>query len=88
MELVLNGTADATINANTSVQDYFKTSGTKELKVAATDDQVTEYAIPLKKGSDNDSLREAINQAIAQMKEDGTLTKISEKYFGSDITKE
>ena len=26
MELVLNGTADATINANTSVQDYFKTS--------------------------------------------------------------
>ena len=70
------------------MQDYFKTSGTKELKVAATDDQVTEYAIPLKKGSDNDSLREAINQAIAQMKEDGTLTKISEKYFGSDITKE
>ncbi len=88
MELVLNGTADATINANTSVQDYFKTSGTEELKVAATDDQVTEYAIPLKKGSDNDSLREAINKAIAQMKEDGTLTKISEKYFGSDITKE
>ncbi|MDD6715929.1 MAG: transporter substrate-binding domain-containing protein [Firmicutes bacterium] len=88
MELVLNGTADATINANTSVQDYFKTSGTKELKVAATDDQVTEYAIPLKKGSDNDSLREAVNKAIAQMKEDGTLTKISEKYFGSDITEE
>ena len=49
---------------------------------------MTEYAIPLKKGPDNDSLREAINQAIAQMKEDGTLTKISEKYFGSDITKE
>lgn len=88
MELVLNGTVDATINANTSVQDYFNTTGTDELKVAATDEEVTEYAIPLKKGSDNDSLREAINQAIADMKSDGTLSEISTKYFGSDITQE
>lgn len=88
MELVLNGTVDATINANTSVQDYFNTTGTDQLKVAATDEDVTEYAIPLKKGSDNDSLREAINQAIADMKSDGTLSEISNKYFGSDITTE
>lgn len=88
MQLVLDGTVDATINANTSVQDYFNTTGTDQLKVAATDPDVTEYAIPLKKGTDNDSLREAINQAIADMKSDGTLTKISNKYFGSDITQE
>ncbi len=47
MELVLNGTADATINANTSVQDYFNTTGEKGLKVAATDPETTSYAIPL-----------------------------------------
>lgn len=88
MELVLNGTADATINANTSVQDYFNTTGEKGLKVAATDPETTSYAIPLKKGSDNDTLREAINQAIAAMRADGTLAKISEKYFGADITAE
>lgn len=88
MENVLNGTADATINANTSVQDYFNTTGEKDLKIVATDPETTSYAIPLKKGSDNDTLREAINEAIAAMKADGTLSSISEKYFGADITQE
>jgi cystine transport system substrate-binding protein len=32
MELVLNGTVDATVNAQTSVQDYLKTTGEKNLK--------------------------------------------------------
>ena len=88
MTLVLNGSVDATINANTSAQDYFKTTGTTELKVAATDAEATKYAIPLAKGSDNDSLREAINKAIAELRDDGTLSEISNKYFGADITKE
>ena len=88
MELVLNGTADATINADTSVKDYLNTTENDGLVIAATDTEVTQYAIPLKKGSDNDTLRAAINDAIAQMKSDGTLSAISEKYFGSDITKE
>ena len=86
MTLVLNGTVDATINANTSAQDYFKTTGTTDLKVAAVDNEVTMYAIPLAKGADNDSLREAINQAISELRDDGTLAEISNKYFGADIT--
>ncbi|MCR5590782.1 MAG: transporter substrate-binding domain-containing protein [Lachnospiraceae bacterium] len=88
MELVLNGTADATINANTSVRDYLNTTGNTELAVAAVDEELTEYAVPLKKGEDNDSLRQAINDAISEMRADGTLSEISMKYFGSDITKE
>ena len=88
MTLVQNGTVDATINANTSAQDYFNTTGTTDLKVAAVDPEVTMYAIPLAKGADNDSLREAINKAIAELRADGTLTQISNKYFGADITKE
>ena len=86
MTLVLNGTVDATINANTSAQDYFNTTGTTELKVAATDPEVTMYAIPLAKGADNDSLREEINKAIAELRSEGKLKEISEKYFGADIT--
>ena len=88
MTLVLNGTVDATINANTSAQDYFNTTGTTELKVAAVDPEVTKYAVPLAKGSDNDSLREAINQAIADLRAEGKLAEISKKYFGADITAE
>ena len=88
MTLVLNGTVDATINANTSAQDYFNTTGTKDLKVAAIDPEVTMYAVPLAKGADNDSLREAINKAISELREEGVLSAISVKYFGADITAE
>ena len=88
MELVKNQTADATINAATSVGDYMLTTGETSLKIAATDTEVTCYAIPLKKGDDNKTLREEINKAIEEMRNDGTLSWISMRYFGTDITKE
>lgn len=84
MELVLNGTVDATINADTSIQDYLNTTGEKGLKVVAQDDEATEYAIPVKKG--NNSLKEAINDALKELREEGTLKELSIKYFGADLT--
>jgi polar amino acid transport system substrate-binding protein len=41
-------------------------------------------AIPVAKG--NDKLLKAINKALADMKADGTYQKISEKWFGQDIS--
>lgn len=84
MTLVLNGTVQATINADTSVQDYLNTTGETNLKVADQSDDVTEYAIPMKKGSD--TLRKAVNDALQDMRDDGTLKSLSEKYFGADLT--
>lgn len=84
MELVLNGTVDATINADTSIQDYLNTTGEKGLMVVAQDDEATEYAIPVKKG--NTSLKEAINDALKELREEGTLKELSIKYFGADLT--
>lgn len=84
MTLVLNGTVQATINADTSVQDYLNTTGETDLKVVDQADDVTEYAIPMKKGSD--TLRKAINDALQDMRDDGTLKSLSEKYFGADLT--
>lgn len=84
MELVLNGTVDATINADTSIQDYLNTTGEKGLKVVAQDDEATEYAIPVKQG--NTSLKEAINDALKELREEGTLKELSIKYFGADLT--
>lgn len=84
MTLVLNGTVQATINADTSVQDYLNTTGETNLKIVDQSDEATEYAIPMKKGSD--SLREAINDALQDMRDDGTLKELSEKYFGADLT--
>lgn len=48
----------------------------------------TPYAIPMVKGDDNASLKKAVNKALKELKEDGTLSKISIKYFGEDLTKE
>ncbi|MDY0972708.1 cystine ABC transporter substrate-binding protein [Siccibacter turicensis] len=36
---------------------------------------------------DNEDLLKAIDAAIAEMQKDGTLSKISEKWFGADVTK-
>ncbi len=86
MSMVLNGQVDATINASTSVQDYLLTTGETGVTVIDQLDETTAYAIPLVKGSDNDSLRQAINDALKQMRESGKLAELSEKYFGADLT--
>lgn len=86
MELVLNGTVDATINAETSVQDYLKTTGETKLKIAATSSDATSYAIPMVKNDDNKTLVEAVNKALQELRDDGTLAQLSEKYFGADLT--
>lgn len=88
MELVLNGSADATINAETSIADYLTTTGETNLKVVATTSESAPYAIPMKKGADNDTLVEAVNKALATMRDNGTLAELSIKYFGSDLTQE
>jgi cystine transport system substrate-binding protein len=88
MSMVINGQADATINAETSVNDYLNTTGEKKVKIVAESEDATSYAIPMVKGADNDSLRKAINDALQQMRNDGTLSNLSKKYFGADLTNE
>ncbi|MFG6116432.1 transporter substrate-binding domain-containing protein [Halobacillus sp. MO56] len=44
----------------------------------------SEQAVAVAK--DNEKLLEAVNEAIDKLREDGTLTEISKKYFGEDIT--
>lgn len=36
---------------------------------------------------DNDKTRAAFNKAVSELRKDGTLKKLSVKYFGADITK-
>ena len=88
MTMVKNGQVDATINASTSVQDYLMTTGETGVVVVAKMEEVTPYAIPLVKGEDNAELKDAINDALKQMRESGKLAELSKKYFGEDLTKE
>ena len=56
------------------------------IKIACLDPEATQVAIPFRKGEATASLREAVNQALADMRQSGVLTELSEKYFGTDIT--
>ena len=87
IQMVLSGRADATLNAEVSFYDYMTVHPDANIKVVALTDDASRVSIPVRKDEKSASLLEAINQAIAELDEEGELSRISEKYFGKDITK-
>lgn len=88
IELLLSKRIDATLNAEVVFNDYKKEHPEADVKIATYSDQVEEIAIPIRKGDDTVTLLDAVNDALDEMAKDGTLTELSEKYFGMDISKE
>lgn len=86
-ELLLNDRIDATLNAEVSYTDYMNAHPDAQIKIACLAPESTETAIPMRKGEETASLREAVNKALAELAEDGTLSELSMKYFGEDISK-
>ena len=86
IEMVLSGRVDATLNAEVSYYDYLKVHPDAALKVVALTEDASLVCVPVRKGDDCASLREAIDQAITELRESGELSRVSEKYFGSDIS--
>ena len=87
IQMVLSGRADATLNAEVSFYDYMAVHPDANIKVVALTDDASRVSIPVRKDEKSASLLEAINQAIAELDEEGELSRISEKYCGKDITK-
>ncbi len=87
-ELLLSGRIDATLNAEMTYYDYMKEHPDAEVKIAVLTDDANKIGIPMRKGEETASLKEAIDQALTELSEDGTLSAISEKYFGTDISQE
>lgn len=85
-ELLFAGRIDATLNDEVAYYDYMKNHPDAEIKIAVLSDDVVQVAIPLRKGEETRTLREAIDKALTELSEDGTLTELSEKYFGVDIS--
>lgn len=88
MELLLAGRIDATLNSEVTFYDYLRAQPDAPVKVAVLTSEATQVAIPLRKGAESAALLNAINETVDELREDGTLTELSEKYFGSDITGE
>lgn len=83
--LLKQGRVDAAVNDQLTFLDYAKTNPNSGLKIAATTTDTSDSAFALRKGST--ALTNAIDKALATLKANGTLTKLSEKYFGSDVSK-
>jgi len=87
-ELLNTGRIDATLNAELTFYDYINAHPEKNLKIAALTDVASLVCIPMRKGAQSQSLREAVNKAIDEIRESGELAKLSDKYFGNDISQE
>ena len=88
LEMVMSGRVDATLNAEVSINDFLKEKPDSDIKVVAYDNDVEKVGMIMPFGEGSATLRDAINQALKELREEGKLAEISNKYFGMDITSE
>lgn len=83
VQLLKQGRVDALVNDSLAVAEYLKTTNDTGIKIAAKTGDTSEQAFALLKGN---PLTAQINTALDQLRADGTLKAISEKYFGTDVS--
>lgn len=88
IQLVKQDRADFTMNDNLAVLDYLKKfpDAALEIKLTAPASEQTGSGLVLIKG--DDAVVAKLNEAMATLKADGTLTKLSEEFFGADISQQ
>ncbi|MBY0122224.1 amino acid ABC transporter substrate-binding protein [Bacillus sp. S/N-304-OC-R1] len=85
IDLLVSKRVDAVVNDGLSFLDFKKQKPDAPVKMAAELDEPSKMGIMFRKG--NTELVEAVNKALADMKQDGTYLSISEKYFQKDVSK-
>ncbi|MDX7992531.1 amino acid ABC transporter substrate-binding protein [Xenorhabdus sp. psl] len=85
IDLVVTGRADATLNDRLSFLDFKKQRPNAPVKIVAQQADASKSAVLVRKG--DAELVDAVNKALQEIKDDGTYARISEKYFGVDISK-
>lgn len=83
--LLEQGRIDATINDKLTFLDYAKQHPDAPIKIAAETPEAGEMAFVFTK--ENAELAEAIDGALAELAEDGTLAELGEQFFGADVSK-
>lgn len=86
IDMITSGRVDATLNAEVSFYDYLAEHPDADIKIVALTEEASLVSVPLRNEDATATLKEAINNAIKELAADGTLTALSNKYFGSDIS--
>lgn len=84
IQLLLSGRADATINDSLSFLDFKKHKPDADVKIVAQEEKADYSGVIIRKGEPE--LLDAINKALTEIKADGTYQKISDQYFGQDVS--
>ncbi|TYL53059.1 amino acid ABC transporter substrate-binding protein [Agromyces mariniharenae] len=84
VSLLQQGRVDATINDKLTFLDYVNTTPDAAIEVAAETDDPSLSALTFTK--DKQALVDAVNGALAELREEGVLAELGEKYFGADVS--
>jgi cystine transport system substrate-binding protein len=84
VQLLKDGRVDATVNDTLAVAEYQKTRNDNAVKIAGTTGDTSEQAFAARQ--DSAQLITDVNRALDELRADGTLKQISDKYFGSDVS--
>ncbi|GLY30506.1 transporter substrate-binding domain-containing protein [Kineosporia sp. NBRC 101731] len=74
---------DVTLNDSLAVLNYLTESGDQDIKIAGEIGDPTQQAFAFRKDSD---LPAEFDTALDELRADGTLAELSEKYFGKDVS--
>lgn len=72
------------MNDKLAVLDYLKQKAGRGCADRGKSEISPAAAFPIRKGEDD--LVKALNDALAKLQKDGTLKKLSVKYFGEDVS--
>ena len=86
IELLTAGRTDCVINKTIAFNDYLVQKPDVDIKIVDVQEDADTVAIPIPKG--NEDLVDAVNKAIKELQDDGTLTKLSEQFLGKDFSHE
>ena len=80
-----NGRIDAVVGDEITGRYYMSKHADSIEAIDSVIGEVSEFGIAFRK--DDQQLRDEVQKVLNEMKADGTIAKISEKWFGKDITK-
>lgn len=84
VDLVASERVEGTFNDKLSALDFLQQRPDAPIKIAAEADDASVIGFMFRKG--NEELVEEFNRILNEMREDGTLKQISEKWFGEDVS--
>lgn len=84
IDLVISKRVDGTFNDKISALDFLQQRPDAPIKMIDEAKDGSENAFVFRKG--NEELVEEFNKILNEMREDGTLKQISEKWFGEDVS--